>query len=73
MRIRKWLWTKIAEWKYRKQSYNTVCCCGRDMSSDNVWESYRDYDTYRCSGYYCPSRCAKEYAVTRYVKGKLKR
>ncbi|CAM0066565.1 hypothetical protein VPHK460_0282 [Vibrio phage K460] len=60
-----------AKWKYRKQEYEEVCCCGSDMAPDH-WDGYRDYSTYSCSSYYCPSRCAKEYAITCYVEGKMK-
>lgn len=74
--IRKFFWTKVAEWKYRKQEYNEVCCCGQGMITyhrwgrdceDNTHEEWKD-----CPDYYCPSRCAKEYAVTSYVEEKIK-
>lgn len=74
---------KVAEWKYRKQEYNVVCCCGDDFKYFPVYfdmprgfavrivdHSKRGY--WRCKTYDCPSRCAKEYAITCYVEGKLK-
>ncbi|AGG58007.1 hypothetical protein VPBG_00235 [Vibrio phage helene 12B3] len=72
-----------AKWKYRKQGYNGVCCCGDDFSYHPVYFdmprgfAIRIVDTtkeghWRCKTYLCPSRCAKEYAITCYVESKLK-
>lgn len=48
-----------AKWKYRKQGYNEVCCCGTCMAQHSVYDNHTP-------------RCAKEYAITSYVEGKMK-
>lgn len=71
--ILKWFWTRVAEWKYRKQEYDAVCCCGNDMLPIKITPTRGgSFDLYRCKIYDCPSRCAKEYAVTSYVEEKMK-
>lgn len=58
-----------AKWKYRKQTYNEVCCCGNTMKKH--YHGILGY-YYSCPDYWCISRCAKEYAITNYVEGKMK-
>ncbi len=76
--IRKWFWTKVAEWKYRNHEYDEVCCCGNGFVTKYhtyflVGDDKTVTDKYLgCPDYYCISRCAKEYAVTSYVEEKLK-
>lgn len=54
---------------YRKQAYGEVCCCGKSMWIHVI----SDGETYKaCRDMQCPSRCAKEYAVTSAVNNKLK-
>lgn len=48
-----------AKWKYRKQEYNEVCCCGTGMNQHSTYDNHTP-------------RCAKEYAVICYVEGKMK-
>ena len=48
-----------AKWKYRKQGYNEVCCCGSGMDQHSVYDNHTP-------------RCDKEYAITCYVEDKLK-
>lgn len=82
-RLRRNWYLLCAKWKYRKQDYNEVCCCGNDFKYYPVYfdmprgfairlvdPSQEGYQ--RCSNYNCPSRCAKEYAITYYVESKLK-
>ena len=54
-----------AKWKYRKQGYNEVCCCGNTFV-------VRFMTVKNCPDYHCISRCAKEYAITCYVEEKMK-
>ena len=57
--ITKWFWTCVAKFKYRKQPYNEVCCCGQDMKSHYLLDNHSP-------------RCMKEYAITSYVEERLK-
>ncbi len=57
-KIKRKLYTLIAEWKYRKHDYDEVCCCGEDMDRHTMLDNHSP-------------RCAKEYAVSCYVESKM--
>jgi hypothetical protein len=69
MNLKHKFWTLVAKWNYRRNKYNEVCCCGNGITKycHRVLGYY-----YRCSDHYCPSRCAKEYAITSYVGEKMR-
>ncbi len=69
-KIKRKLYTLIAEWKYRKHNYDEVCCCGNTFQVINI-EGYKTYPVFRCGDYSHTSRCAKEYAVSCYVESKM--
>ncbi len=70
--LKRKLYTSIAEWKYRKHDYDEVCCCGSNLAPINIFPTRGDsFVHYKCTDYCCPSRCAKEYAVTCYVESKM--
>ena len=60
-KLKHYIYYLTALWIYRKIPANEVCCCGASI-----------IDGLGCSDYYCPSRCAKEYAITSYVDSKVK-
>jgi hypothetical protein len=62
-------WTLVAKWKYRKIGYDEVCCCGNSMI--NIYSAKKRKSWRGCADYTCPSRCAKEYAITKYVEEKM--